>query len=126
MRKILLLICIAFVVVCYGYPCLVLPFGEYTYTTKVADQEITSTIKFNFKKKATWTIGDLSATYNYKLKGNEVVLSLDDTFDNEDDVKLSISSIYRLGEYNNQIGLWTTIGVGVAALVLVITIPKKD
>ena len=124
MRKLLLILCLAFVVVCYGYPCLVLPFGTYTTKTEVLGEEVTSTLKFGFDKKAEWTTGDITVETFYKLKGNTVVLSVDEEFD-DSDLELTIGSIYRIGEYHNMIGLITTIGVGIFALCLIITIPKK-
>lgn len=124
MRKLLLILCIAFVVVCYGYPCLVLPFGTYSCKTEVLGEEITSTIKFGFDKKAEYTIGDESVELNYKLSGNTVILSADEEFD-DSDMEITIGSIYRIGEYHNLVGLLTTIGIGILALCLVVTIPKK-
>jgi len=123
MRKLLLILCIAFVVVCYGYPCLVLPFGTYSCKAEVAGTEITSTIKFGFDKKAEYTVGDVTLDLNYKLSGNTVILSEDEEFD-ESDMEITIGSIYRIGEYHNMIGLITTIGIGILALCLVVTIPK--
>ena len=124
MRKLLLILCIAFVVVCYGYPCLVLPFGTYSCKTEVLGEEVTSTIKFGFDKKAEYTIGDESVELNYKLSGNTVILSVDEEFD-DSDMEITIGSIYRIGEYHNLVGLLTTIGIGILALCLVVTIPKK-
>ena len=129
MRKILLIICIAFVVLCYGYPCFILPFGEYSHkeTSEVlgADVTVTYSYKFGFDRKATYTSGDTSIEYNYKLKGNKIILSLDEEFGNLDDSEIIISNIYKFGEYINPIGLWSTVGIGILALVLVITIPKR-
>lgn len=129
MRKILLIICIAFVVLCYGYPCFILPFGEYKYeeTTEVLGAEVTveTSYKFNFKGKATMKVGDITTEYNYKLKGDTIILSLDDEYGNADDSEIKISNMYTLGNAINSIGLYSTIGVGILALVLVVTIPRK-
>ena len=110
MRKILLLICIAFVVLCYGYPCFILPFGEYKYEETVAEVTTTYSMKFGFDGKATMTIDDISTDYNYKLKGNNVILSEDEEFGNSDDNEIVISSMYKLGEAVNSIGMFATIG----------------
>ncbi len=129
MRKILLILCIAFVVVCYGYPCFVLPIGTYKYTatTKIGDKEIstTTTYEFDFKGNAVIKNGDVETEYKYKLKGDEIILSLDEEFD-DNDLKIQISSMYKLNGAINSIGMWITIGVGVLAFVLVITIPRKN
>lgn len=129
MRKILLIICIAFVVVCYGYPCFILPFGEYKYTTTVAEETVNTTFKFDFKGKVKISSGESSEEMFYKLKGNTVILSEDETFD-DSDTKLNISNMYSIGLLGenavNQMGMWSAIGVGVLALLLVVTIPKKS
>ena len=124
MRKLLLILCLAFVIVCYGYPCLVIPFGTYLCKTEELGEEVISTIKFGFDKKAEYTIGDITTDVYYKLSGNTVILSVDEEF-NDSDMEITIGSIYRIGEYNNLVGLITTIGIGIFALCLIITIPKR-
>lgn len=124
LRKILLLICVAFAVLCYGYPCLIMPFGSYEYTYEVAGISTTASYTFGFDGKVTQKIGDIETEAFYKLKGNKIVLSLDETFD-DDDNEIAISSIYKLGNYTNKIGMYISIGVGVLALALIITIPSK-
>ena len=140
LRKILLIICIAFVVVCYGYPCFVLPFGEYKYSTTIAEQEITTSYKFGFNGKVTVSssVTETTTEYYYKLSGNKIIVSEDETFD-DNDMKLAISNMYQINmpqllsitdtEANlatNQVGMWVTIGVGVLALLLVVTIPRRS
>lgn len=129
MRKILLLVCIAFVVLCYGYPCFILPIGEYTHseTSEVLGVEVTNTysVKFGFDGKAKVSYNNIDTEYNYKLDGNHVILSLDEEFGNSDDTEMIIDSIYRLGEAVNPIGLWTTVGIGVLAILMIVTIPNK-
>lgn len=139
-RKILLIICIAFVVVCYGYPCFILPLGTYSYTTTVLEQEVTTTYKFGFNGKVTVgsSATDTTTEYFYKLSGNKVIISEDETFD-DNDIKLAINNMYQINmptvlsitdtEANvatNQVGMWVTIGIGVLALLLVITIPRRS
>ena len=124
MRKILLIISILFVVVCYGYPCLILPFGEYKYETTIGGVKFETTYEFKFNGTVTISQNDVEQKCYYKLKGNEVIISDDKKF-NDDDMKLSISSIYKLGGAVNQIGQFVAIGIGVMALVLVCTIPSK-
>ncbi|MBQ8615531.1 MAG: hypothetical protein IJ415_03085 [Clostridia bacterium] len=124
MRKILLIISIVFVVLCYGYPCLILPFGSYHDETTMLGTTIETTYEFKFNGKVKITVNKSENEYYYKLKGNEIIISDDKTF-NDDDNKLSISSIYKVGSAVNQIGQFVAIGIGVMALVLVCTIPNK-
>ena len=130
MRKILLLVCITFVVLCYGYPCFILPLGAYSYseTNEVLGEEVTTTytLEFGFDGKAVASRNKVETEYNYKLKGNRVILSIDEEFGNTDDQELVISSMYKIGETVNPVGMYTAIGVGILAIVLVVTIPKKN
>ena len=74
LRKIVLILCVAFVVVCYGYPCFILPFGEYVRTTEIGN--ITTESTYNFDWDGTVTKEDefgITTKYYYKLKGNEVL-----------------------------------------------------
>jgi len=124
MRKILLTISIVFVVVCYGYPCLILPFGSYKHDTTVLGEKIETVYEFKFNGQVKISVNDVGSEYFYKLKGNEIIISEDKKFD-DTDTKISISSIYNIGGAVNVIGQFVAIGVGVMALVLVLTIPKK-
>ncbi len=127
MRKILLIICVAFVVLCYGYPCFILPFGEYSKTYELAGVSVEETYKFNFNGTCVHSLGELTTEYHYKLSGNDVILSINDTFDDEDDFTISINSMYNVGNgFFNQVGMYVAIGVGVAALLLIVTIPRKN
>lgn len=127
MRKILLIICVAFVVLCYGYPCFILPFGEYSKTYELAGVSIEETYKFDFHGKCVHSLGELTTEYHYKLSGNDVILSVNDTFGDEDDSTISINSMYNVGNgFFNQVGMYVAIGVGVAALLLIVTIPRKN
>ncbi len=130
MRKILLLLCIAFVVVAYGFPCLILPLGEYKYSQKVAGETIEYSYKFGFDGKVSLKSGKSENKLYYKLKGDEIIISEDKKFDTESgDLSVSINNLYTVSilgmKATNIIALITTAGVGVLALVLVLTIPKK-
>ena len=123
-RKILLLICVAFVVVCYGYPCFLLPFGNYEYKQEVAGAEITSSYSFAFNGKFTHKVGDIETEGFYKLKGNNIILSEDETFD-DNDVQIKLTSMYEFNNHINKIGIYSTIGIGILSLILIVTIPKR-
>ncbi len=126
-RKIVLILCVAFVVVCYGYPCFILPFGEYVRSTEVGNIQIEA--KYNFDWDGTVTEENefgLTTKYYYKLKGNEVWLSIDEDFESADKT-ISINSLYNIDNgYFNQVGYYVAIGVGILALVLIITIPRRN
>ena len=128
MRKILLILCIAFVVLCYGFPCIILPFGEYKGKSDVGDYEIS--YKFSFNGKVKFSADDDSDYYYYRVKGNNIIISEDKTF-NKDDDKIAINSFYELDtslvgqDAKNQVAFWSTLGVGVVALLLIVTIPSK-
>ena len=128
LRKIVLILCVAFVVVCYGYPCFILPFGEYVRTTEIGN--ITTESTYNFDWDGTVTKEDelgITTKYYYKLKGNEVLLSVDENFDDDYDISISINSLYNIDNgYFNQVGYYVAIGVGILALVLIITIPRRN
>ena len=124
-RKIILLLCIAYVVICYGYPCLILPFGSYERTYESAGFSVTESYSFGLDGKVTRKIGELEEKSYYKVKGNKIYFSNDNEFDFEDDIYSIISSISRIGGYTNKIGNYMSIGVGALALVLVISIPKN-
>lgn len=127
LRKIVLILCVAFVVVCYGYPCFILPFGEYVRSTEIGNTKIEAT--YNFDWDGTITAENelgITTKYYYKLKGNEVWLSIDEDFEEADDV-ISINSLYNIGNgFFNQVGYYIAIGVGILALVLIITIPRRN
>ncbi len=142
-RKLLLILSIAFAVFAFGYPCMVLPYTNYTFTYTEKDVEISSTLKFQLNGRVKIT-GDSSVSssglveqenYYYKIsfKNRQVLIS--DTKDFGNAMKLDIDNIYSLRSgalslvsskgYINNVAKWTSIGVGVVALLLVITIPTK-
>ena len=129
-RKIVLLICIAFVVVCYGYPCLMLPFGSYTYTYKVGEETKEISLQFNFNGTVIED-GKKEVSY-YKLKGREIIISDDKTFDESDEV-VKINNLYELNRdyvltsvtLKNNIAMYITIGVGVLAVIMILTAPNR-
>ena len=125
-RKLLLLICIAFVVVCYGFPCLILPLGSYSYSYEdLEGNKQEYSIQFNFNGTA---IVDESETISYyKLSGDKVIISSDKNFEG-DVFELKIKNLYELeGEVvvKNNIAMYSTIGVGVLAVILVFITPNK-
>ena len=129
-RKLLLLICIAFVVVAYGYPCLIVPFGSYTY--KYEEDGVKEEISLQFNFDGTITSTDSDEKSYYKLKGNKIIISEDEDFTDED-LEITLKNIYEFEmpilvsslEFRNNIGMYATIGVGALAVVLVLTIPSK-
>lgn len=135
LRKIVLLLCIAFAVFCFGYPCLILPIGSYELDKPIGKLEAVTTyqFKFNGKVEITTKLKDDSngisttETMYYKLKGNKIVLSKEKkpTKDEENDW-LAISSIFRLGNGAfNVYACGASIGVALLAAVLVATAPNK-
>lgn len=127
MRQTFLFLSIAFVVICYAYPCLILPFGEYVHKETVEGQKIETTYEFKFNGTVTMSVDDEETKMYYKLKGNNVIISEDKTF-NDEDVKLEIKSLYNIAGATNQIAQFVAVGVGIMAIVLICTIPnsKKD
>ena len=130
-RKLLLLICIAFVVVCYGYPCLILPLGSYTYNYEDLEgnkQEMS--LQFNFN--GTLIVDGSDNVSYYKLKGDKVIISNDKNFE-EEAFELKIKNFYELEgdlvvtdlSLKNNIAMYSTIGVGALAVVLVLITPNK-
>ena len=125
-RKILLIICLAFVVVCYGYPCFILPFGNYTYKTSDNKQE---SISFKFNGTATATSSSGTKTeYKYKInfKDNTITLT---PVDSGSEVTMTINNMYSVGflvNFENNIGKFIMLGVGILSLVLIVTIPRRD
>ena len=129
LRKIILMICIAFVVVCYGYPCLIIPFGEYKFKETIEGEIYEESMKFKFD--GTFSIGD--KTGYYKLSGNKIIISEDETFDDAD-AKIKLRNLYSFDfsilpgmsmTFTNYIGMYASIGVGVLAIVLILTAPNK-
>ena len=128
MRKLLSLLCILFVVVCYAYPCFVLPFGEYKLEKVISeDQKVELTLKFDLNK-VTITEGKIEQVYYYKVDGDEIILSDVTNFTEDDNFKLQLDSMYEIGygeKARNDIGMYIAIGVGVLAVVLVLLPSKK-
>lgn len=134
-RKIFLTLAIAFVVLCYGYPMFILPFGSYKYNYKVGDQ--TKTVELQFKWDGSYKLDD--STGFYKLKGNKIYLNDTKDFGNLDDkTYMIISNMYNvkfsmpIGEsadvsvqFSNKIGEYVAIGIGVVSLLLVLSIPNR-
>lgn len=131
LRRILLLICLAFVVVIYAFPCFVLPFGTYkaTYTDPITEEKETECWKFGFDKTIKDEDGNL--VYYYRLKGDKIELANDEEFSSTKEISLSNAYtfdvdfvLYQL-KFVNSIGIWASVGIGVLALVCIITIPNR-
>lgn len=129
-RKFLLLICLAFVVIGFAYPCVILPVGS--YTSKVGD--ISTSYKFAIDGTMEIVVktkgkddkeNQIKKDAFYKLKGNKVIISLDEEFDDKD-LSLQICSFYSLtGGFQNISAMVIAGGVGFIALVLILTIPRR-
>ncbi len=125
-RKFLLLICLAFVVIGFAYPCVILPVGSYTSTVA----NVTTSYKFAIDGTMqivvkTKELGEVKTDAFYKLKGNKVIISHDEKFDDKD-LSLQITSFYGLaGGFKNISAMVIAGGVGFIALVLIVTIPRR-
>ena len=126
MRKILLLICLVFTVVSFAYPNYVLPFGSYTYEYTIAGEKNKASYEFKFNGEVNFKATEKSDPDKlfYKLKGNEIIISADKTFD-DNDQHIRIDSVFKFENFRNDIAMWISIGVGIFTLVLIITIPRK-
>ena len=130
-KKIFLLLSIVFVVVFYAYPCLVLPFGEYTsvqITSENPDDKITITYKFDMNKVVRKK-NDVEEVFYYRLDKNEIILSEDTNFTEDDNTRIQIDSIYELHDggvkVENKIGMYIAIGIGVIDLLMILSISTK-
>lgn len=127
-RKISLLLCIGFVVVCFAFPCFILPFGEYKVERIITeDQKFVVTYKFNMNK-VTIHDGSIEEVYYYKVVDGQIVLSEDATFDDDDNFKIQIISMYEIGngeKATNDIAKYVAIGVGAFAVILILVPSKK-
>ena len=125
-RKILLLICMAFIALVYAYPCVMMPFGSYSGSIGSGDSKVERTMTFDTKGKVKIKTADDEREHYYKMDGRTVIISEDETF-NEDDYSVRLNSIYEFNYENqmvNNIGLYMTIGVG-ALMFLLIVLPNK-
>lgn len=121
-RKILLIICMAFFVLCYVYPCVMLPFGSYSGEIGSGDSKVERTMTFDTKGKVKIKTAEDEREYFYKMDGRTVIISEDETFD-ETDYSVRLNSIYEFAYENqmiNNIGFYMAIGVGAFALILIL------
>ncbi len=137
MRKFLLLICIAFTFFAFCWPCTIFPFTNYTCTVTVGDLKTTQ--KFNFKLNGKVDVTSVAklgeeeqenkTTMFYKISfKNKTVKMAEKKEDLKDATPIKINNIYSLGtgvEMKNKIAMWTSVGVGAVAVLLVLTIPGK-
>ncbi len=131
MRKLFLILCLAFGILAFGYPCLVLPIGTYKMETKITT--VSYSFKFDGKVDVISSLkltedGDAvetKSTKYYKLDWKRgVIISDNDKFDGKVET-LIISNIFSVNGMDNPIALAISIGVAVVDLVLVLTIRKK-
>ena len=135
-RKLLLILSIVFAVFAFGYPCMIFPYTNYTFTYSEKDVEISSTLKFQLNGRVKIT-GDSSLgsiglveqeNYYYKISFKDQKVLISDSKEFENSMKLDIKNIYSLGGnegYTNNVAKWTSLGVRVVALLLVISMPTK-
>ena len=130
-RKIFLTLAIALVVLCYGYPMFVLPFGNYSYEKDGTKVEISFKFDGSFKSVA----GDFESTGFYKVKDGKIYIGDAKDVDTTESgtVLAVVNNMYTISSstganITNKIGTYTMIGVGAVSLLLVLTIPgrKKD
>lgn len=125
-KKIVLLICVAFAVVCYAFPCFVLPFGSYKGEIGSGESKVNVEMNFGFDGKVKIKTGELENSQYYKIEGNKIIISEDKTFD-KNDVKVKLDSMYEMNfgtDLRNDIGMYMAIGVGALAVVLIL-LPSK-
>jgi len=125
-RKILLIICMAFFVICYVYPCVMLPFGSYSGEIGSGDSKVEKTMTFDTKGKVKIKAAEDEREYFYKMDGRTVIISEDENFD-ETDYSVRVNSVYEFTygtQMVNSIGMYMAIGVGAFALILIL-LPNK-
>ncbi len=142
MRKIFLILCFAFFVVAFGYPCIILPYTNYTYTYQIEDEEETNSITLNFKLNGKVTIkgeltifsisilddSEIEMYYKLNFTSRTITIAYDEDFDIEL-FTLSIANIYTISgsliNYTNTFAIIISIAVAAATLVLILTIPSR-
>lgn len=129
-RKIYLTLVIALIVLCYGYPMFILPFGSYTYKEKVGETTTEVSVKFAFDGSYSMKAGGLETTGYYKVKNGKIYFSSTKDVDTSNDTgAMSIANMYTITSGNekivNNIGQYTMLGLGVLSLLLVVTIPSS-
>lgn len=129
-RKIYLTLIIALVVLCYGYPMFVLPFGSYTYKEKTGDAVVEYSIKFQFDGSYSIKMGGLENTGYYKVKNGKIYFDTDKEVDTSSDSgAMSLTNMYTITSGSikivNNIGQYTMLGLGVLSLLLVVSIPSS-
>ena len=128
-RRIYLTLIIALVVLCYGYPMFILPFGSYTYKEKVGDAVVEYSIKFQFDGSYSMKVGELESSGYYKVKNGKIYFDTDKEVDTSSDSgAMSLTNMYTItsdtAKIVNNIGQYTMLGLGVLSLLLVVTIPN--
>lgn len=124
MRRILLLLCVVFVVVAYGYPCFALPFGTYKHTIEYDGVKTTTTLNLKFDGTAVMKVGEIENTYKYKINDGEVELFVEGD-ENEPVFEIEIHAFNKLGNLTNMVGTYISIAFGVVALIAIFLPYKK-
>lgn len=128
-RKLGLLLCLAFIVVSYTFPCLILPVvGSYKYEA----EGVSTSIYFKLGNKAEVTTknGELESKIEYKYSldfaKNQVVLK---NGENQEVARCDIESLHDISilgfNARNNIAYYLTIGVEVLTAILILLPNKK-
>ena len=120
LRKILLLLCIAITVCCYGWPCLVVPFG--VYSAKVGEETVT--YEFSFNGTVVYKEGEETKNGEYQLDFPNKSVKI--TLEGEETYSQSLRNMYEFEGFKNQIGEFAMLGIGILAVVLVLISPNND
>lgn len=124
MKRILLFLCLIFVVVAYGYPCFALPFGTYKNTIEYDGVKTTTTLNLKFNGTAVMKVGDVETTYNYKINDGEVELYIEG-YENEPVYEFEIHAFNKVGNMTNMVGTYISIAFGVVAIIAICLPYKK-
>lgn len=123
LRKILLLLCIAITVVCYGWPCLVVPFGK--YEGKVGETAVS--YEFGFNGTVVCKYGDETIIGKYELDFKNKGIKV--TLDGHETESIELNNMYsfdNLVTFKNQIGEYAMLGIGILAVVIVLISPNGN
>ncbi len=132
MRKVLLILCLAFFVLGFGWPTIILPYTKYSYKTD--DMEMSFTFQINGKVKVESKMGDSKTKQSYKYKVNFKDNAIEIIVSKEEKISLKIDSFYKLSMLSagdmeisptNKVAAGVSIGIGAAALLLIVFAPSK-
>ena len=120
LRKVMLLLCIAITVFCYGWPSLVVPFG--TYKGKVGDEAVS--YEFSFNGTVVYKTSEETKNGKYELDFMHNAVKI--TLDGEETQVQTLKNMYEFDSFKNQIGQYVILGVGILAIVLVLISPNGN